>query len=1209
MNAHTRIIGALAVALATPALALGGTVTGTAYLDRNSNGTFDTAAFTPGAGGVARGGDSAVSGVTVNAYDSAGALVGTATTAPNGAYSLTTTATGTVRVEFTTPSGYQPSFRGARNGTSIQFVNATASGVDFGLVKPSDYCQDNPGLVTCMFPIADSQTAMPSEAGGFMFPATLAPDGLLAMTSGGRVDDTNGGTYSSTATTVATGRAIGATFGVGVDRSRNVFFGSYVKRHSEYGLDGSGNPRLGLNIYRVNTTDASRPTTLAPWVTLGSATMPAHSAANPSFVVNPANDFPYAADGNRSLAPGQTGYSDVYTKVGRAGLGDVDVAPDGSRLYAIEMTEGSPRFWEVPINGSGPSVTPGTPAPTALSAPSTFNGVPCKGNWHPMGIGVRDGDVLIGGVCGGEGELNPLPVKPTTFSVASGVVTITTATPHELGPGDYVQVSSLYTNANGAQLVTAVTSTTFTYTSSAATAPIDTGSTSAPSNAFITPNIAGGRFTARSRSGNVATITTTAPHGLAVGDWVTTSNVGGSGYAGLVRVSAVTTNTFSYASTGADEASVAITAGSAKRETAPVAAFVQRRNGSGGFDTIAAIPLGYPKASSNGLLKQFGGGTGFEWELGTQTFSGMWRTWTDVPPTANYTNMASNPPNFTASPGTDAGSFGQPMLANIEIMDDGSLVLALRDRYMDQVSPSDTLNYERSSETLLNQGQGVAELIKVCNSSGTYSMEVAGACGGDQGAGANGGTPIITGTGMTAAMRDPSALYYWNAFWGTAPALGSNSITHAYTGLGGVATMPGNPTLWSTSYDIDAANQQGVKAFGPCAGGGTCGPSPAANGAIIGGTGFRSSLATSATRYAFKKGNGLGDLELVCDSAPVEIGNRVWIDTNANGIQDPGESPVQGITVRLYNASNTLVGTAITDASGEYYFDSNVSKPAAGDGSHVGGGLVVGEAFTIRLDKPEDYYTGSGPLAPYALTAARQTSPGSGSQSTAVDSTADIVSSYPQITVPSRLAGFNNHTYDVGFVASGSPGWPQPNSGGGGSGGSGSGGGGSGGGGSGSGGADAGGSSSNGAATVGGSSSSGGGSSTVPVIDPTAASTGAKPSSSGLQTGRTSRVIIRTNNRRGTTTPSMRTIIRIPAGVEVVSAPGGTILANSVSFTSTNVRSGSGATYVLYLRPLGRGPTIRMPVVVSMTSPVTITRSTITLRVKRGNPLLPAVAG
>ena len=42
------------------------------------------------------------------------------------------------------------------------------------------------------------------------------------------------------------------------------------------------------------------------------------------------------------------------------------------------------------------------------------------------------------------------------------------------------------------------------------------------------------------------------------------------------------------------------------------------------------------------------------------------------------------------------------------------------------------------------------------------------------------------------------------------------------------------------------------------------------------------------------KGNGMGNLEILWDTTPIELGNRVWTNTNGNGIQDPGESPTPG---------------------------------------------------------------------------------------------------------------------------------------------------------------------------------------------------------------------------------------------------------------------------------------------------------------------------
>ncbi|MFN8303093.1 MAG: SdrD B-like domain-containing protein [Saprospiraceae bacterium] len=66
---------------------------------------------------------------------------------------------------------------------------------------------------------------------------------------------------------------------------------------------------------------------------------------------------------------------------------------------------------------------------------------------------------------------------------------------------------------------------------------------------------------------------------------------------------------------------------------------------------------------------------------------------------------------------------------------------------------------------------------------------------------------------------------------------------------------------------------------------------------------------------------------------PASLGDYVWIDDNANGVQDPGELPLAGVTVKLQDASGNPVtvdadGAAImnqvTDANGFYQFTNLV---------------------------------------------------------------------------------------------------------------------------------------------------------------------------------------------------------------------------------------------------------------------------------------------
>ena len=50
------------------------------------------------------------------------------------------------------------------------------------------------------------------------------------------------------------------------------------------------------------------------------------------------------------------------------------------------------------------------------------------------------------------------------------------------------------------------------------------------------------------------------------------------------------------------------------------------------------------------------------------------------------------------------------------------------------------------------------------------------------------------------------------------------------------------------------------------------------------------------------------------------IGDRVWDDTDANGIQDSGEPGLDGITVELLNSAGTVIATQATTGGGAYLF-------------------------------------------------------------------------------------------------------------------------------------------------------------------------------------------------------------------------------------------------------------------------------------------------
>jgi hypothetical protein len=894
-------------------------------MDYNANGVRDAGGFVAGTRVAAT--DSGVGSVAVSAYDATGALVASTMTAADGTYSLPVSGSATVRIEFGTPRGFAPTFVGSDSGTGVRFVAGdTAAAIDYGMTRGADYCQDNPKLVTCVMPYLANY---PVDA-----PGAVALDSKLGQLTVSQRGASLGGTPGS-GTTLTSPSAIGATWGVGVDRGGNAYFGTYVKRHSPYGPGSTGANGAANWIYKVDVATG----TTTPWIRLGINTLPSHVATAPS------GWSPYTADGYRS----DNNLNDVFHLVGRAGLGDVDVTPDGSTLYAVEMTQADPKLWRVPIEGTGAGAEPGTAAAVSIPRPTSLDGVSCNGPWHPMGLGMTADEILVGGVCTVEKPRDPLTIT-TTRSVPGGSeglspgtsnLEITFADPHNLAVDDLVTMTSFVRQDGNCPLING------------------TGAAWSPSTNF---------FEVQSVPGATTIVVDT-------GEW-------GRDATGPLRCANLPASPTS--------GTVALFAGR------QMSAFVLHYDAAAQtFSTRAAVELAYNKAVGaqgidySALYRYDEYGLSFYWAYKRL---GVWRAWNDWDPLPGELSLAVQ---------------AQPMLANIEVNDRGDLVLGFRDRWLDQTTHS-AVDYDSTpgSPQRSSSFAASADILVLCAAGDGYVREVNGACGSATGA----SMPDLLGAEIDPSVRPNSPLYYWNGY---SPA------NHVYTGLGGLAMMPGARTLWTTAYDIADLNTQGVHALGPCltrTGNGSCGPAGVDDGAITGGTRFSASISTTGCRdQCWGKGNGLGDLELLCDAAPVQIGNRVWIDANRNGIQDADEQPVAGVTVRLYDAMGALAGTAITDATGTYTFSSNVTTPAAGDGSNVGGGLVAGAAFTVKLDNPADYASG-GPLAPYALTTADVATQGA-----AVNSKATLAGDYPTIRIPARQAGENNHTFDIGFAPPATP--------------------------------------------------------------------------------------------------------------------------------------------------------------------------------------------
>ncbi len=143
---------------------------------------------------------------------------------------------------------------------------------------------------------------------------------------------------------------------------------------------------------------------------------------------------------------------------------------------------------------------------------------------------------------------NELLYSLTNKVMSSGVATLTTALPHDLLLGQQVQLVDVDTLLNGYQVITAIpTSTSFVVkpagvTSSFASTALTALSTYNITSAQIQTTTL--KITTKQVLNNVATMTTSAAHGLAVGDSVEISNI-----TNVISVTATATSGVAGAST------------------------------------------------------------------------------------------------------------------------------------------------------------------------------------------------------------------------------------------------------------------------------------------------------------------------------------------------------------------------------------------------------------------------------------------------------------------------------------------------------------------------------------------------------------------------------------------------------------------------------------------------------------------------------------
>jgi hypothetical protein len=338
----------------------------------------------------------------------------------------------------------------------------------------------------------------------------------------------------------------------------------------------------------------------------------------------------------------------------------------------------------------------------------------------------------------------------------------------------------------------------------------------------------------------------------------------------------------------------------------------------------------------------------------------------------------------------------QPWLTDIAF-DGDDMILGVRSRLGD----------------VLNNSYWVTggDILRACpNSSASWTLENNGVCGGKT---TQSPPPLVDPyTGAVNARTNSKGPGGYEYYWGDDGFEGEAS-------QGTLLQIPGNPNVLVTQMDaIGHLGQAGVMALNNKTGRIT------AAGNVFFGYGPNAGATNN-----IGKSNGLGNLQAMCNPQPIQIGSRLWVDTDKDGVQDPCNEPgLSNVVVSLYDKLGNFIAKDTTNALGEYYFDatnvvdtSGAAKPnILGPQPNTPYFIVIGKetyAGAAQFDKT----TGSITLSakPYTLTTQNSTA-NSGNDlndsdfSIGAGATPTALLGYPVLCATTPSAGAD-HTFDAGF--------------------------------------------------------------------------------------------------------------------------------------------------------------------------------------------------
>ncbi|MEO8093333.1 MAG: SdrD B-like domain-containing protein [Pseudolysinimonas sp.] len=412
---------------------------------------------------------------------------------------------------------------------------------------------------------------------------------------------------------------------------------------------------------------------------------------------------------------------------------------------------------------------------------------------------------------------------------------------------------------------------------------------------------------------------------------------------------------------------------------------------------VISAPLASPSSFTTALNVPLDYQRGIAWNLDnppavTGSPQAQWHAWRDDDATSYSDSAIPFSNNFHA--------WAQPILSGIAFDEGGNMVLGLADRFGMQGGIANVWTDFPTDNTHQNATAiAVGDTLYAGRNGATYSLENNG-----QLAVTTASNDVVTRVASVGSpapgqlarqnIQGPGGQEFFEdsvKYDGSGGIIPTEGVVHDETTEGAVLVIPGTGQVATTSVDSAEAYYGGGNRW-----------MNLFDGESV--EGFNQYFPFNGGYFA--KSGGLGGVAALVADAPIQIGNRVWLDTNHDGIQGADEPAVTGVTVNLYDAAGTtLVATTTTDATGAYLF-SSLTTPLAANSTYQVEFVIPSGGVTLAG-------VNSGSFPGLQGSSLVFTGPDVGG-SDIVDS--DVAPATGRVTIATGSLGDNNHSFDAGLA-------------------------------------------------------------------------------------------------------------------------------------------------------------------------------------------------